>query len=785
MSEQKKIIKVAVRQLIEYVLRSGNLDYTFIGSNRRVQGIWAHKKIQDNQKDNYKSEVPISIDIGTSNFILQIGGRIDGLIIDEDKVTIDEIKSTTKRVEEIDENYNEMHWAQAKFYAYMYMCKENLEQIDVWLTYVEVESELIKRIKKTYTYNTLKKYFYNIVDKYILWMEKLERWNNEKIISLNQIKFPYDRYREGQKELVIATYKTIEEGKKLFVNAPTGIGKTLATLFPALKAIGRGYGDKLFYLTAKTVGRTVAEDSLDKMRQKGLKLKSITLTAKDKICFCKESKCNVDECIYTIGYFNKINEAIKDIYEKEDKINKETVEKYAYKYEICPFEFSLDLCLFMDCIICDYNYIFDPRVSLKRLLEETSNRYIFLVDEAHNLVERSRSMYSAELYKNPILQISKKIKIYSSTAYENLKKLNKYFIEVKKIVNESNDNTYIQKQFPKETGNLIKKIVKQIDSVISKNKVIEFKEELLELFFMLNTFVKVLEGYDEKYITYYEYDSGDIKCKLYCIDPSKLLMERQKLAKSTIMFSATLIPIDYFINILGGSDETYKMLIKSPFPKENLCLIINNSISTKYRQRNKTYIDVVENINSSVMNNKGNYMIFFPSYKYLEEVYELFLCFKHDQVTAIKQERFMTEEEKNNFLGNFKKNNSKYFVAFVVLGGSFSEGIDLVGERLSGVVVVGVGLPQICLEKDIIKDYFNNQKINGFEYAYIYPGMNKVMQAVGRVIRSENDLGVVVLLDERFCYNSYSRLFPRHWEQKTVVNSEENISQITKDFWDR
>ena len=348
MSEQKKIIKVAVRQLIEYVLRSGNLDYTFIGSNRRVQGIWAHKKIQDNQKDNYKSEVPISIDIGTSNFILQIGGRIDGLIIDEDKVTIDEIKSTTKRVEEIDENYNEMHWAQAKFYAYMYMCKENLEQIDVWLTYVEVESELIKRIKKTYTYNTLKKYFYNIVDKYILWMEKLERWNNEKIISLNQIKFPYDRYREGQKELVIATYKTIEEGKKLFVNAPTGIGKTLATLFPALKAIGRGYGDKLFYLTAKTVGRTVAEDSLDKMRQKGLKLKSITLTAKDKICFCKESKCNVDECIYTIGYFNKINEAIKDIYEKEDKINKETVEKYAYKYEICPFEFSLDLCLFMD-----------------------------------------------------------------------------------------------------------------------------------------------------------------------------------------------------------------------------------------------------------------------------------------------------------------------------------------------------------------------------------------------------------------------------------------------------
>lgn len=777
--DTKHKIKISIRDLVEFILRSGNISTGFSGSSRAVEGTKAHKKIQKASKENYESEVTLKFRLDYEDFILEVGGRADGVICHNGVVTIDEIKTTVAPLEIIDENFNHLHWAQAKCYAYIYAKQHEIDLINIRLTYYQLDTEEIKYIDKTFTFEELRLFFYDIVDRYSVWAKMILDWQAKRDASIKRLEFPYKSYRKGQRELAVAVYKTIVNGKKLYAQAPTGIGKTISTIFPSVKAVGEGLTSKIFYLTAKTITRTAAQDAFELMRTNGLEFKTITLTAKEKICFCDETNCNPDSCEYARGHFDRVNDGIMDILKNANELTRETIERYARKHTICPFEYSLDLTSWADAVICDYNYLFDPNVSLKRFFSDTGGDYTFLIDEAHNLVDRSREMFSAELYKKPILELKKATRDKKPELSKALDKINKFMLEMKKNCKDA--CYYISKESPEGIYGLLMKFIKEAEECLLKEKELEEYEELLQLYFDALMFIKILELYDERYITYVEKINKDVKIKLFCIDPSYLLSEILKKGKATVFFSATLLPMNYYHHILGGREDDKFICLDSPFDVRNRCLLIAGGVSTKYRQREMSYSHIVNFIGRVIEEQQGNYLVFFPSYQYMNAVYEMFNQEYHGINTYI-QEPSMNEHERENFLKLFKPNPTSNTLGFCVLGGIYSEGIDLKDDRLVGTIIVGVGLPQICLERDIIKDYFQDQNNMGYEYSYMYPGMNKVLQAAGRVIRSETDKGVILLIDERFTYSSYKRLFPKEWFPYTNVNNN-NIGRYLNRFW--
>lgn len=783
---KKKVHKVSIRNLVEYVLRQGDLETEYSGMDRAVEGLHAHQKIQKSMGEEYDAEVYLKKSIPYPSFDLVISGRADGIYEMDGLTVIDEIKSTYAKLDVLTEDFNPLHWAQAYCYGYLYGEEHGLEELIIQLTYVQLEHDTIKRLKQRKSLVELKALFDGYVERYGRWVEKLERWNNAKHISIEELAFPFGDFRRGQRELAVAVYKTIEQGdgKQLFARAPTGTGKTLGTLFPALKAIGKCYGEKIFYLTAKTIGREVAQKTLNILEKKqGLKLKRITLTAKDKMCFLEERNCK--ECPYTKDFYTKLNEAVEDILDHHDGIERECVSGYARKYNICPFEYSLSISEYCDCVICDYNYAFDPKVNLKRFFAEDASELILLVDEAHNLVERGRDMFSASLTKQPMLEMKRLLKEDEPGLSKLFGNLNKAFVEFRKTC-ELEEGNYKEKAYPTSFLRMVRKAHKYTEEFINDEKEWPHREALMELFFDLANFIRTSEVYDDHFITYYEKQGKDVIMKLFCLDPSKLLKYTMDMVGATIIFSATLLPMDYFVDLLGGDGESYKMIIPSPFDQHNLGLYVNDGISTKYRNRVFTNDRVAYCIHEGIRHHKGNYLVFFSSYAYMEAVQEIFVEEGYDEgVHILAQKPGMTEVEKEEFLSYFSADNKESLLAFAVMGSSFSEGIDLVGDRLKGVIIVGVGLPMVCFERNIIRDYFDKKMSRGFEYAYIFPGMNKVLQAVGRVIRQEEDRGVAILLDERFNQNTYKRLFPKEWDHHVVLHHETYLESRLKNFWNR
>ncbi|WP_132995961.1 ATP-dependent DNA helicase [Sporanaerobacter acetigenes] len=776
----KKEIKVSVRNLVEFVLRSGDLDTSFMGSSRAVEGTRAHTKIQNSYGDEYNKEVTLKQSFQYEDFNITVEGRADGIFKENEKTVIDEIKTTTTALDSIDEDYNEMHWAQGKCYAYIYGKLNHLDDLDVNLTYYHLDTEEMKKFRRSFFIEELESFFYFLIDRYLKWICLTLDWTNTRDDSIRKLNFPYDAYRKGQRELAVATYNTILDEKNLFVQAPTGIGKTISTLFPSIKSLGEGIGYKIFYLTAKTITRQVALDSIENMKSKGLRIKTIVLTAKEKICLNDEVNCDPNCCSYAKGHYDRVNEAIMEILENKDIITRELVEYYAKMYNVCPFELSLDLCIFADCIICDYNYVFDPMVSLKRFFQEEREDFIFLVDEAHNLVDRARDMYSIEIYKKPFLEYKKYFKESERGLSKAFGKINSFMLGTKKWYND--ENYFVRKEGIDEIILLIERLMKKLEPWLLENKEDEKYKEILDVYFSLVGFVKIWDIYDEKFITYGEKVDEDIKLKLFCLDPSHLLSETLKKGRSAVFFSATLTPLEYFKEILGGAEEDYTMKIPSPFDEKNLSLSIAEHISTRYKDRGNSYLDIAKYIETVAEGKKGNYFVFFPSYVYMEKVYEIFKE-RNENINTIIQSSSMEESEKEDFLKEFQDDN-KTRVAFAVLGGIFSEGIDLTGDKLIGAIIVGVGLPQICLERNIIRNYFDEKNKLGYEYAYMYPGMNKVLQAAGRVIRTEKDKGVVLLIDDRFTTYKYKKLFPKEWMIYKKARNLENLKRRIEEFWE-
>ena len=777
----KRQLNIAVRDLVHHVFSSGDLTFEFLASTRPVDAIRIHQKIQQSRPHSYHPEVAVSFQVETKLFTLTIGGRIDGVFIDSDPVLVEEIKTTTRSLDQVEQNPNLVHWGQVKCYAYIYAKEHNLGHIDAQLTYYQMDSGEIRELHHAFTFDELAVFFDDLVAEYVYWAETIGRWARLRDDSARELEFPFAEYRPGQREMAVEVYRRIKNGDQLLAQAATGIGKTMAAVFPAVKSIAEGHCTKIFYLTARTTGRMAAEKALDELRCKGLKLKSLTITAKDKICFQPDSGCNPEECEFAHGHFDRVKAARQDMFGR-DSFTRALIEHVSRAHRVCPFEFSLEMALWADCIICDYNYAFDPRVYLRRFFLEEHADYAFLVDEAHNLADRSRDMFSAEIFKQHILDVRRTIRKQLPHIYKSLGKVNSWLVKALKQCEEDGLTRY-EKDAPEDLLSLLRTFSRITERWLSKNIKAPFREVLLNLFFATSGFLRVAEEFNQSYATCFEKNDRDLRIKLFCIDPTEQLKNTLTRCKAVVFFSATMTPMNYFKRILGCDDGAACLDIPSPFPSTNLALFVQSGVSTLYRDREKTKRQVSQAICTLIQQKKGNYLIYFPSYEYMRMVFDEFLGDCPD-IETICQTPGMSETEREDFLMRFARENPRTLVGFAVMGGIFGEGIDLVGDRLSGAIVVGVGLPGISLERELIRNYFSGTLNAGFEYAYQYPGINRVLQAAGRVIRTETDLGVVLLIDQRYATYRYRSLLPKEWNP-VIVQKDQSFAEDLKKFWDR
>jgi Rad3-related DNA helicase len=778
MNTAKPAIKISVRNLVEFILRCGDIDSGFSGSKRAAEGTRVHRKIQKQQKENYEIEVFVKHTIERDDFTLVVDGRIDGVADCEGRYRIDEIKSTLENVKKLHENDYPLHWAQAQCYAYIFCIREGLSEIDIRLIYGEVETGEVRAFSRSYGIDDLTQFFTSLITKYEPWVRAGLQWTAQRNESLKKMTFPFGVYRPGQRELAVAVYRTIESKRNLFAKAPTGIGKTVSTLFPSLKAMGQGLTSKIFYLTAKTIARSVAEDTISFMRNQQIHLKSVTLTAKDKICFMEKTVCKPGVCECARGHYDRVNDCLWEVLHSGDEFKRGTVEEYARKHRVCPFELSLDISLWCDVIIGDYNYVFDPHVYLKRFFGEGKTDYTFLVDEAHNLVDRSREMFSAKIERKPFLQCRKLFKGVDAELYKYSGKVHSRIRALEKLCDEK--GFYNSKEIDEKLVIALEGFVNECERYLIRNRMND-NDTILQLYFDAYIFLKVTELFDCRYTFVLDVSSDDATVKLFCIDPSFLMCETLKRGKASVFFSATLAPLEYYREILGGAENDQFITLSSPFSISNRCMLIAGNVSTKYQNREQSTSAIVNYLNGVIGCKSGNYMVFFPSYQYMNSIVSA-LHETNPSFKIITQSSGMIEEKREAFLDCFKPDPQETVVGFCVLGGVFSEGIDLKYDRLIGSIIIGVGLPLICPERDIIRDYFQEKKGYGFEYAYQYPGMNKVMQAAGRVIRSEEDRGIIVLIDERYNFSSYRNLFPAEWFPYKLVTGDTLVKHL-KSFW--
>ena len=841
-------LHTSVRNLVEFILRGGDIDNRSgrMITDAMMEGSKIHRKIQRSMGEDYQAEVPLALTIQAEEYMLVIEGRADGIAYgefpnqnsekeaytqdtfldrtdkSEEMVYIDEIKGVYRNVATMEAPVY-VHKAQAMCYAYIYALQNHLDQIGVQMTYCNLDTEDVKLFQEVFAWDTLADWFGNLIAEYRKWADWQIMWRRKRQESIQNLEFPYP-YREGQRKLVGDVYRTIRRGKNLFIQAPTGVGKTISTIFPAVKAVGEELADRIFYLTAKTITATVAKETFGLLREQGYQAKIIQLTAKEKLCLCGNTaieqeaadqdnpypdfpqiklECNPQNCPYAKGHFDRVNDAVFELLQASDLFTREEILAQARKHRVCPFELSLDVATWCDNILCDYNYVFDPNVYLKRFFQDSSKeKYLFLVDEAHNLVDRSREMYSATLYKEDILAVKKIMKPHNQAIARTLDKCNKAMLDFKREC----ENYSVCESVGVLTFYLMR-LVSQMEEFFEKPREFPDKKTVLDFYFELRNFVNIYDLVDENYVIYDEMqEDGRFMIKLFCVDPSKNLQKCIDKSVSTIFFSATLLPINYYKRLLSTKEDNYAIYAQSTFDETHRLLAFGRDVSTKYTRRGPAeYEKIARYIRAAIRSKKGNYMVFFPSYKMMQDVYDVFVRVERESdtrsgvavsdepniaeksleesLTIIMQHSNMNEAEREEFLQAFEQEDGGTLVAFCVMGGIFGEGIDLKNDRLIGAVIVGTGLPQISNEREILKQYYDKQGLSGFDYAFRYPGINKVLQAAGRVIRTQEDRGIIVLLDERFLQSDYNALYPREWKNRIVGNVETVDAEICK-FWE-
>ena len=578
-------IKISVRNLVEFVLRSGDLDNRQAGAGQRnamEAGSRIHKKIQKSMGANYQAEVSFKHVIDEGEFRIGLEGRADGVVTGPFGVVIDEIKGVYMDISLLEEPIP-VHLAQAKCYGYMYCFDHGLDQITVQMTYCNLETEEIRRLQRDYSFEELKEWFESLIHAYVKWARYLYQHGIRRDASLRELKFPYE-YRVGQRDLAVSVYRAIDRRRDLFIQAPTGVGKTLSTVYPGLKAMGEGHVEKLFYLTAKTITRSVAQETFEVLREQGMYLRTVTITAKEKVCFLESPQCNPDACPYAKGHFDRVNDAVYGIIHREFGITGVKVISYARQYQVCRFGVSLSITSWVDGIICDDSYVFDPNARLRRYFSEgMEGEYLFLVDEAHNLVARGREMFSAALFKEDVLLIKRVLGGRADRVKRLLDRCNKQLLEMKREC-----ETYVVHDSVNHLATTFMSLFGELETFMEEHREFEDRDLVLDFYFRLRDFLNVFESMDESYRIYSELQGdGRFMVKLMCVNPASHLKECMAKGRCTVFFSATLLPVTYYKELLSGNMEDYAVYAESPFPCENRLLLVAGDVGSQCTRRNR------------------------------------------------------------------------------------------------------------------------------------------------------------------------------------------------------
>ena len=824
-------IHLPIRQLVEFLLRTGSIDSRFTGFDRALEGAHIHRKLQKAAGDGYQAEVFFSVERQAEDITFTLEGRADGIFTNETGVvTIDEIKTTTVPYEEITEELNPCHWAQGMVYGAICAEQRELETLDVRLTYYQIDTDEIIRYTRHFSAAELDAFLNDLLRQYLPWARRQLDWVEARNRSLGALQFPFPAYRPGQRALAGEVYRACAAGKaeqrggtRLFCQAPTGIGKTMSALFPALKAMGEGKGEKIFYLTARNTTQAAAEDALARLRaaDPALSLRSVTLSAKEKACLCKDAEgrpaCLPEACPYANGYYDRRKDALAALLDGSGSFSRAALADTARQFSVCPFELGLDLSEWCDVVIGDYNYLFDPVVHLKRFFDAAGD-WLFLIDEAHNLPDRARAMYSAQFAKSSLTEAKRALGKGRSSLKTALTKADKVFLAARKACAQAaprtgtepagetepaqvsllpaeaapdfalpqplyaRDGTVFLQQLPAALPAALRAVHTPLQDWLEQNPEDPAHAQLLELYFALQDIARAADRYDSHFVTQLTARGSELELHLLCLDPAPFVDASLATGRSAALFSATLTPPAFYRSVLGCADAR-AVALPSPFPPENLGLFCLPGISTRYRQREASVPAVADALAALARGKTGNYLAFFPSYAYLQQVYEAFAA-RWPDIPTLVQQRSLDDAGRAEFLAQFVPHPAKTLLGFAVMGGIFGEGVDLVGDRLIGCAIVGVGLPQVNPRQEMLRRYYEEQSGCGFDYAYRYPGMNKVLQAAGRVVRTPQDKGVVLLLDDRFAQPDTARLFPPHWQHIQYLPGTAALETALKGFWD-
>ena len=798
---ERAVVLLSVGELCSLALLEGDLNLRHgkrFSSERAAIGARVHRKLQSEAGAMYEPEVSMTNTTLYKDISFEVSGRADG-ILQTDPITIDEIKTVSGK--SFDLPPAPMHDAQVRCYAY-FLCREkNLSRICTRLTYYRLDDEKTKYMTTEHTLDELSRFYQGLLERVYYRAQILIEHDTVLVPSAKKSRFPYPSVREGQDIMLKECYRDIRAGKRLFIEAPTGTGKTLSSLFPAVQALGKGYIDKIFYLTAKASTRREAYHAAGQIFDGGAHLRTIVLHAREQLCKNESARkdpvgisghCNPLDCPYAKGFFDRCGSAVCSALERQYGFDRKFIEEISERYHICPYEFQLELSLFCDILICDYNYAFDPQVYLRRYFEPeavAANRYVFLIDEAHNLGDRACAMYSATLSSQALVDLWSKIPEHGEELKKRLEKLAVSMHGFRRLCSDTiaKDDAGVERGYylSKKPHDLFFNVVvetrAELESWLRANRGDVLEGPVYQFTAALKRFEVVSEYYDERFLTFITTEGETQAIRLICLDPSEILSGCLSKAHASVLFSATLTPPDYFSDILGGGKGAVRVSLPSPFDPSNLCIVGITSISTRYEDRAGSYKKLVSYIAASVSGKRGNYIVYFPSYEYMEKVLEHFRE-KYPTIETVVQSKGMTVADREAFLNAFRE-DGKLRVGFCVLGGSFSEGVDLPGKQLIGTVIIGTGIPGISNERNILREYYDHTRENGYDYAYTYPGMNRVLQAAGRVIRREEDRGIVVLIDDRYATDQYKVLFPDHWKSIEYAGSAFELAEIVKDFW--
>ncbi len=748
-------LRISARELVEFSIHGEDI-VPGGGIKDMLEGMRGHKARQGMLGEGWQAEAPVSLKTEAEGIDFLITGRMDAYF-DAPVPIIEELKLLSGAYAPPEKPYP-AHRAQAVVYGHLVCLEKGKEAVRIRVVYVSVAGAARALFEEELTAAQLMQEFEALLAAFAVWESAQRRHRARRDESIDALPFPYPGYRRGQREMAVQVFTAVRQKKRLFASMPTGTGKSAAVLFPALKALGQGLTSQIFYLTARTTARQGALDALKRMREKGLHARALTLIAKEKQCPAL-TRCHPDFCPRAKGHFLRLPTALEEIMELTDW-NAQAVRDVADRHELCPFEFALSLTEIADVVVCDYNYAFDPAAHLQRIFDHRTDLTL-LVDESHNLAGRTREMLSGAAdgaYLRTYRTMLGKAAGRKGRLYKALKGVLDVLREIP--FTEDAEEKEIA-SLPEELPSAMEALLHAVEDAFGQSLPGEAGGKALsEVYQMAASFCAAIDRGLSNYALLCRKHGRERSLKLLCLSVAEHLQETTKKLSGTVYFSATLSPLSAMRALLGGDGEDALFALPSPFPPENL-LVKRQRISTRYGLRRETAHQVAAAILQVFSAKPGKYIAFFPSYAYLKLVLEALLT-ADPALPLLIQSGGMEEADRVAFIDQFTL-DSQPLLGLAVLGGIFAEGIDLPGERLLGVMVVGVGLPMVCPEQEALRRHYEETLGDGFAYAYRYPGMHKVLQAVGRVIRSETDRGVALLIDERYFQHDYVSLCPPHW----------------------